>query len=483
VRYVVLWGLLLVVSALIVVPPEVPVAGPNPLLAASVALLAAAVGLALLQLGLLRFFALGDSTDLFIGFAFGTLAMTNLFVRVLSPVVGLEPSRPEVGLGLLLFTLMVAALLLLAGLARHAQVERSRRLQAALLLGGVLVGAFLLVGPAVLVTAPLLPPAVIPATAARIDDGAIIVDLLPGQEPWLLIVNSAISVAMVLATAGYAELAHKRTDCHLDSVVIALSLLTFAQFHSFLFPPISVDYVSTASGFRLAAYLVLLYGLVARIGRDITERVTDQERLRLSRELHDGLAQHLGLLNLRLSRAREPGRSTELLAHDLDVAVGLVEGATLEARQAIVTLRGGPIIWDELCSALSHFADEFSRNHDVVVHVQVAVTPPAHALEATLRIEVLRILHEACSNALRHGSAARINVNLIVEDGTLHLSIVDNGSGFDPAQEVTSMGIGLRSMRERAERRGGTFALDSAPGQGATIVIMLPLIPPRGVRA
>jgi signal transduction histidine kinase len=480
-RYIALWLVLLLASALIVVPPEVPIAGPNPLLAAAVALLAAAVGLALLQLGLLRFFALGDSTDLLVGFAFGTLAMANLFVRVLSPVVGLEPSRLEVGLSLLLFNRMVAGLLFLAGLVHSPPVPRHRRRRAVLLLGTSILGTFTLVGAAVVIASPTLPQAVTSATAAHIDNGSVVVDLLPGQEPWLIAINAAISAAMVVATAGYAKLARKRRDRHLDSVAVALSLLTVAQFHTFLFPPISVDYVSSASAFRFAAYLVLLYSLVAHIGGDISKRVTDEERLRLSRELHDGLAQHLGLLGLRLSRAREPGRSVDLLARDLDVATGLVEVATLEARQAIVALRGGPMTWDELHYAVTSFAEEFSRNHDVTVQVHVVQTQPVRALESTLRIEVLRILHEACSNAVRHGSATQIDVGLAEESGVLCLSIIDDGDGFDRAREATFVGIGLRSMRERAERRGGTLSLDSAPGKGVTILVRLPLIPMRDV--
>src|SRR6266496_1216698 len=97
-RYAVLWIALLAISAAIVLPSEVPVAGPSPLLAVAVATLSAAVGLALLQLGILRFLTLGDVLDLCVGLAFGTLALANLVVRLAAPVVGMEPSRPEVTL-------------------------------------------------------------------------------------------------------------------------------------------------------------------------------------------------------------------------------------------------------------------------------------------------------------------------------------------------------------------------------------------------
>jgi signal transduction histidine kinase len=481
--YGLLWLALLGVSAAIVAPPNIPVARHAPLLAVGMATLAGAVGLALLQLGVPRFWALGAPRDLCVGLAFGTLAVVNLVVRVVMPVLGAEP-RSEAVTMILLIAGVVAAALFLLGLRLDTNVDGlgRRRLAWRVVVPslGTLLASVVIV---VLIGRADSLPTVIDAGARHLlDDQAAIVDILPGQAPWLVTVNGLLGIAMLVAAAGFIRRATASADLYEHVVAVALSLLAVGQLHALLFPPVEVDYVSVTAVFRLLAYLTLLFGLVARVGRDIAEKATQEERLRLSRELHDGLAQHLGLLTLRLSRAREPGRSIERRTHDLDAATHLVEIATLEARQAIVALRSGTMTWDELCNAVGTFADDFGRNHELAVDVRTTGSPPAHPLEAALRIEILRIMQEACSNAVRHGRAAHVEIELAAHGGSLDLSIRDDGRGFDLAGTVTPAGVGLRSMRERVERRGGTFVIESAPGQGAAVRIWVPLVAPREVR-
>ena len=94
---------------------------------------------------------------------------------------------------------------------------------------------------------------------------------------------------------------------------------------------------------------------------------------------------------------------------------------------------------------------------------------------AELQAEVLRILHEACSNAVRHGAATRIDVRLAVSSGWLEMRVQDNGRGFDPDVALTSMGVGVRSMTERLQRRGGSLRFEAAPDGGLTLLVVLPL--------
>jgi signal transduction histidine kinase len=475
--YAVLWSLLLAVSAVLVFTPDVSIAGPNPLLAVAVATTAAAVGLALLQLGALRFSAFGHPLDLCAGLAFGTLAASNLVVRVAGPVAGTAPATLETGLYLVLLTRATAAALFLVGLfGADTVIDPRARPRFGWRLGASVALVIVAGVTAILAAGSNLPSAVSAHTRQLLEAGALVVDALPGQEPWLLLADGAVALLLLLATAGYVRLSWRLGDPDVASLALALTLLFFSQFHSLLFPPVVGDYVSTADGFRLAAYLVLLLGLVSRIAGEITEGASREERLRLSRELHDGLAQQLALLNLRLIRATAPDRPPEWRARDLGAAQRLVEAALSEARQAITALRTGAVSWEDFTRTVAAFADEFETNHEVDIRLLTQATGGTlPLLEAELQMDVVRILHEACANALRHGAATQIEVALAARREWLDVRIRDDGRGFDPDQAQGGAGVGLRSLHERLARRGGTLVVLSAPGQGATVRARVPL--------
>jgi signal transduction histidine kinase len=474
--YAALWLALLLGTAAIALLPDVPVAAPNPRLAVAVATVAGAVGLALLHLGALRYGILGHPLDLFAGLAFGTLALANLVVRLAAPITGADLGQLETAAFLLLFSRTAAALLFLVGLIYpHAIIQPDERRRVGWRLGGTVALTLVLGGAAIAAAGHYgyLPDTVAPSTEEIVQGGTIIVDALPGQAPWLLVVNSAIGLLLLLSTLGYVTLARRLRDPHLASLALALTLLFFNQLHSLLFPPVAVDYVSTADGFRLAAYLLLLYSLVGRVGGEIRERAGQDERLRLSRDLHDGLAQQLSLLNLRLNRATDPDRAPASASRDLAAARRLVEAALLDARQAIRALRSGAVTWEEFSRTVSNFAEEFGQNHDVEVEVEASGQAPP--LEAAFQVEVLRILHEACSNAVRHGAATRITVQLSAREEEVCLEVHDDGSGFDPDRRAPEAGVGLNSIQERLAPRGGTLRVCSAPGKGTAVHAHVPL--------
>jgi signal transduction histidine kinase len=481
-RYAALWVTLLALSAAVVLADRVAIAGPSPVLAAAAAALSGAVGLALLYLGTRRFLGGGRPLDLLAGAAFGTLALANLAVRVLTPALGQEPADPETGLWLLQFLRTLSTGLFLGGLVwGDALVDRSARSRLALGLGGAVGLAIGLGAAAILWAGDRLPRGIDQQARRLLEADAPILDVLPGQEPWLLLLNGALGLAMVAVSLGYTARTRRARDAYLEALAVALTLLAFGQLHTLLFPPVALDYISTAAAFRLAAYTVLLVSLVARVGRDIAEESAREERLRLSRELHDGLMQQLSLLNLRLGRAADRGRPAERRERDLEAARRVLEAAMLEARQATTALRSGAVSWPELQAALERFADDFGANHEVAIDLQAAPSGPT--VGAALQADLLRIIHEACSNAIRHGAARRIEIGLTVGAGALELRIRDNGTGFDVAGAGGGPGVGLHSMVERAERRGGACSIDSAPGQGATVHASFPLPPTRGPRS
>lgn len=482
--YVALWLALGAVSAAIVLRPDLPVAWSDAVLAVALSTMAGVVGLAVLEFGILRFTVFGRPLDLLAGLAFGVLAADGLVVRVAWPAAGRSVPPLEVSLYLMLYARAIAALLFLAGLAggRRMFASAARANVAWRLVGGV--AALLLLGDvAILSLGHLLPDAVNARAIALLQSGAPIADELPGQRPGLIFADGLIALLMLVDALGYIWLARRTGDTHVGWTAAALSLLFFSQVHSLLFPPIAIAYVSTADAFRLGAYTVLLFSLLRRVRREIAERASGEERLRLSRELHDGLAQQLSLLHLRLNRARTSGRAEQERARDLELAARLVESALLEARQVITALRTGAVTWEELTRTLSTFAEEFGQNHGVDVRLDASCEAAADALppiHAAVGAELLRLLHEALSNAVRHGHATTIDVTLAASRAGLTLRVHDNGAGFDPlladrqGETLGCSGLGLRSMRERVASYGGWLTLEAEATRGTVVEAWLP---------
>jgi signal transduction histidine kinase len=474
-----LWLVLALISSWVLTNHGMPIAVNKPLLTVAIAATTGVVALAIAHLGAVRFQVLGGRFDLFAGLAFTTLALTNLSVGVIRPIAEVNPLTPEKSMYTLLFGQGVATALFLLGLARAGQViprgarrhfawQRALGLMAALIVG---LAAMLLAGDR-------LPDLLDARTTDLLLDPAPMLEALPGQALLLLILNAALTLALLVAALGYVDLSRRIADPQLAWLAAALILFSFGQMHAFLFPPLP-DWVGWSDSLKLVGYLVLLFSMVVRLSGEIAERASREERLRLSRELHDGLAQHLALLNLKLSRAAATNRSPEVRARNLEAAMRLVEAASLEARQAITALRTGRVAWDEFTRTLGAFADEFANNHDV----EVRLTTRGHIarIEADLQAEVLRLLQETFSNAIRHGGARSLVVEVLAEGGALEISITDDGSGFDPHAALAGPGIGLKSIGERLERRAGTLRLLSAPGHGAIVRGRLPLVsqPPR----
>jgi signal transduction histidine kinase len=188
-----------------------------------------------------------------------------------------------------------------------------------------------------------------------------------------------------------------------------------------------------------------------------------EERRRIARDLHDGLAQELAYIALESRRLAALNRQREELAS----IAGAAERALQETRrvmESLVTLRDEPL--DEL------IADEAEAvaarwGTDVVLAVDPAIHPSPAAQEA-----LLRIIREAVTNAARHGKARRVWIYVQSDEG-ITLRVVDDGTGFDPL-DVAEVGFGLTSMRERVEGLGGELRVESLPTAGTTVRAFLP---------
>jgi hypothetical protein len=201
---------------------------------------------------------------------------------------------------------------------------------------------------------PQLPELVDAQATELLAAGRPVDDILPGQSSALLIANSLITGLLGIATGGYLLLARRSGDPQVGWLAMALAFLCVGQAHAVLFPPVVVDYGTSGDAFRVGGYLVLLSSLVTRLQLEIAERASQAERLRLSRELHDGLTQQLALLSLRLAQTGAKPCSAESHARELEVARRQVESALLEARQAICILRTGSVAWDRFEETGAH---------------------------------------------------------------------------------------------------------------------------------
>jgi signal transduction histidine kinase len=195
-----------------------------------------------------------------------------------------------------------------------------------------------------------------------------------------------------------------------------------------------------------------------------------EERSRLSRELHDGLAQNLWLAKLKVGRLLslpDVGPEAIALSEELGSAI---EASLAEARQAVMTLRTPEEgTFPEL---LGRYVDDFSDAFGLPADFSFDEDLPP--LEPAVQAELMRIAQESLTNARRHSDAALIRVELGVEHDQLTLAIIDNGRGFDMAT-IRKGAFGLASMRERAVLVGGQLEIESGPDHGTRVSVRLPL--------
>lgn len=239
---------------------------------------------------------------------------------------------------------------------------------------------------------------------------------------------------------------------------------------------------------ELSALLVTVGGELAeaiqgsrRRAREIAsivalEQAITEERTRIARDLHDGVAQSLAFLRMRVDLwedflETEPERLSEEFAAVKSNLRRQIE----ELRRAIFALR--PIELSQLgfVGALRRFVAEFADQQVWELDLELSELPPdlPHALE----LAAFRFVQEALNNAAKHASARHVAVALRTIDGGLQIVVRDDGLGFDPGANAESPGrsLGLRQMRERAAALDGRVTILSRPGQGTEVRVWLPL--------
>ncbi|MFO0706994.1 MAG: sensor histidine kinase [Nitrospira sp.] len=203
----------------------------------------------------------------------------------------------------------------------------------------------------------------------------------------------------------------------------------------------------------------------------------EEDRRRLSRDLHDDINQRLAMLAMDLRRAeKDPDSDLHTLQATIRVVSDRLTSISDDVRQ--MAYRFHPSILDDLglVKAIRRLIDDFSTRTGVTcsyVH-----RDPTVALPSELAICLYRVVQESLSNIAHHAQASRVEVELICEEEAVSLSIHDDGVGFDRAGLLPERPhLGLLSMHERVRLAKGRFELESSPGAGTHIHVDIPLLP------
>ncbi len=204
-------------------------------------------------------------------------------------------------------------------------------------------------------------------------------------------------------------------------------------------------------------------------------RAQEEERRRLSRELHDGVAQSVSALKLSLSALRRRAAALDpALGAEVEALVANVGDSAAEVRRLSADLR--PPILDELglVPTLRAHTESVMRRSRLKIDFRAGEIPP---LPQGYDINLYRIAQEGLNNILKHAKARKAVLSLESDAEAVQLELRDDGAGFDPARVRTTDrgGLGLVGMRERAALFGGSFEIHSVPGDGSTLTVRLPL--------
>jgi signal transduction histidine kinase len=302
----------------------------------------------------------------------------------------------------------------------------------------------------------------LPAAVSESPPASALRPVITGH-PLLLVAQGVIALCFFVASLGFTGRARRQQNELLRWLGPACALAGFARVNYCLFPSLYSGWLYTGDLLRTGAYLVLLVGAAREVGQywSASARVAVlEDRRRLARELHDGVVQELAYI--RAEANTMPGAEAAR-RHIVDAC----DRALDEARAAVEALGHGT---EEPLGYLLHRAarDVAERQGG---HVIVDLDDAVDA-EQSQRHALARITREAVSNAIRHGSAERVQVTLDRDRAGRRLVVRDDGRGFDVHEAAGGTGYGMTSMRERAHGLPGSFEIESRPGRGTTIVVV-----------
>lgn len=212
----------------------------------------------------------------------------------------------------------------------------------------------------------------------------------------------------------------------------------------------------------------------AELAERAEEKAIQAERLRVSRDLHDSIAQRMFALST--STAALPGIIADDRERGIEQAgliAQLAEQALVDLRSVLVDLRPSNVIQQGLADALKTLCNQWQALYSIEVNCSILLT--GKYIPTAVQDTIYRIAQEALSNVAKHSGASQATLSLVEGQRRISLSVSDNGRGFDSNAVQISSKFGLSTMVERARAMGGTLVIEGETGRGTTIQMVLPL--------
>jgi Amt family ammonium transporter len=205
----------------------------------------------------------------------------------------------------------------------------------------------------------------------------------------------------------------------------------------------------------------------------------EQEKVKLARDLHDGVGQSLAALKLilgmtkkNLEASKEKPDSDKLL-QNTDKAVTLAETSMSEIRNVLNNLKPEPLKENGLTGGLAAMADGINQTGTLACSLQIR--KPIPHFDETVTLNLYRVMQEAITNVVKHANAGRVDIlaGTSKRADRYEFQIIDDGAGFDV--ETEEFGVGIPSMADRIKMLGGTVMIESKKGKGTRIIVEVPI--------
>lgn len=408
----------------------------------------AASAAAFLLLG--RFWRTGFLDELILAAGLSLLASSNFVFAALPAIFNLGFDRAAAW-SRLYAAALAAALICVASLLPQRRLGRGRRWPLAVF-GGAL--ALAIAGTVPMALQPSWLPGDVTAT-------------LPAgtSHPTVSAFQLILAWLYILAALGFARRNRLTGDELSGWLAVACILAGASRVNYFFHPSIHPTWVYTGDIFRLGFYLVLLIGAAREIASywtSVVAAASFEERRRLARDVHDGLAQEIAFIARNVRLLREQGAEPQLVER----IMGGVGRAQEESRRVVGALAANA---DEpLERALAEAALDAARRHGASLDMELA---SGISMSPREREAVVRIASEAVANAAQHSGADTLRLYLERLDAGIRLAVTDDGAGFDA--EEPKRGFGLVTMKDRAEALGGKLHIDSRRGAGTKVELEL----------
>lgn len=446
------------VTAAVSLVPQVRFAYDNPSLRVMMDTSLGLIALLVAALMWGRFRRSGISGDLMLSFAMGLLGASSLFFAALPSVVGGEEGAALATWAPLITRVIGNVIFAAAVFERRPAREDLRDTRGAAL---VVVGAAAtIVGVTTLVA---LFGDSLPTAVEQFEQGGATDPDLEGH-PGVMVVQLFLVTVFVVAALGFTRRAQQEDDELMRWFAAGAILAAFARVSYFLYPTLYTDFFYTGDLLRLGFYVMLLVGVSREIQsywRDSAGLAVAEDRRRMARDLHDGLAQELAFISSQSRFLSRRGGSEKSFA----VLAEAAERALDESRRAIAALTRPS---DEpLEIAVAQSAEEVAARVGVRLRLDLQ---PGLSLEPLAREHLLRIVRAAVTQAGREAGAEQVTITLTGDDG-LCLRVTDDGTAdWDKAGEK---GLNLVTMREQAEVLGADLRHVPSANGGNQVVVTI----------